>query len=163
MRNLLIILFSVFSLASNAQQLLDKVIAVVGKYPLLLSDLEVYQMERLKEDPKAVKSKAFEELLYSKLLLPERDNTANIKRLATLVRDENVVNKINQAAEKNNPTSSDEMMNTDMMSFKGKNSNEKAVLGKKSKPYTMQSLVGNNSMVAQVTGIIIGSPEFQRK
>ncbi len=73
MRKILIILFSVVSLASNAQQLLDKVIAVVGKYPLLLSDLEVYQMERLKEDPKAVKCKAFEELLYSKLLLAQAD------------------------------------------------------------------------------------------
>jgi len=101
--------------------------------------------------------------LYSKFLLPERDNAANIKRLSTLVRDENVVDKINQAAEKTNPTSSGEMMDTDMMDNRGKRANEKAVLSKKSKPYTMPTATGNNSMVAQVTGIIIGSPEFQRK
>jgi peptidyl-prolyl cis-trans isomerase SurA len=73
MRKTLIILFSIVSLASNAQQVLDKVIAIVGKYPLLLSDLEIYQMERLKEDPNAKKCKAFEELLYSKLLLAQAD------------------------------------------------------------------------------------------
>lgn len=73
MRKVLILVFSVFFFAANSQQLLDKVIAVVGKYPLLLSDLEIYQMERLKEDPKALKCKAFEELLYSKLLLAQAD------------------------------------------------------------------------------------------
>lgn len=101
--------------------------------------------------------------LYSKYLLPERDNAANIKRLSTLIRDENVANKINQAAEKTNPTSLDEMMNTEMMDTKGKKANAKAVLGKKSKPLNIPTAIGNNSMLAQVTGIIIGSPEFQRK
>ena len=101
--------------------------------------------------------------LYSKFLLPERDNAANIKRLSTLVRDENVADKINQAAEKTNSSSLDEMMNTDMMDTKEKKANEKVVLGKKSRPFIMPSNAGNNSMVAQVTGIIIGSPEFQRK
>lgn len=73
MRKVLVVIFSVLFLSSNAQQVLDKVIAVVGKYPLLMSDLEVYQMERLKEDPNANKCKAFEELLYSKLLLAQAD------------------------------------------------------------------------------------------
>ncbi len=101
--------------------------------------------------------------LYSNYLLPERDHTANIQRLSSLVREDNVADKINQAAEKTNPTSSDEMMNTDMMDTKGKKTNEKAVLGKKSRPFTMPTTTGNNSMLAQVTGIIIGSPEFQKK
>lgn len=73
MRKILIALFSLVLFNANSQQLVDKVIAVVGKYPLLLSDLEIYQMERLKEDPNAVKCKAFEELLYSKLLLAQAD------------------------------------------------------------------------------------------
>jgi peptidyl-prolyl cis-trans isomerase SurA len=73
MRKALVILFSVIAITSNSQVLLDKVIAIVGKYPLLLSDLEIYQMERLKEDPNALKCKAFEELLYSKLLLAQAD------------------------------------------------------------------------------------------
>lgn len=73
MRKVLIVVFSLALMGLQAQQLLDKVIAVVGKYPVLLSDLEIYQMERLKEDPKASRCKAFEELLYSKLLLAQAD------------------------------------------------------------------------------------------
>ena len=73
MRKLVIIFFSLLFVNLNAQKLIDKVIAVVGKYPLLLSDLEVYHMERMKEDSNAVKCKAFEELLYSKLLLAQAD------------------------------------------------------------------------------------------
>jgi peptidyl-prolyl cis-trans isomerase SurA len=73
MKKILIVLFSVLFVNLNAQTLIDKVIAVVGKYPVLLSDLEIYQMERLKEDSSASKCKAFEELLYSKLLLAQAD------------------------------------------------------------------------------------------
>ncbi len=73
MRKLFIILFSLLCVSLNAQILIDKVIAVVGKYPVMLSDLEVYHLERLKEDSSAVKCKAFEELLYSKLLLAQAD------------------------------------------------------------------------------------------
>lgn len=64
-----------FLVAYNAfsQQVIDKVIAVVGKYPLLLSDFETYRLEKEKENPNAPKCKAFEELLYSKLLLAQAD------------------------------------------------------------------------------------------
>ena len=42
--------------------------------------------------------------------------------------------------------------------------NERAVLNKNnSKPLTMVYAAGNNNMIAQVAGVIIGSPEFQRK
>ncbi len=110
-------------------------------------------------------------VVYSKILLPERDQAANIQRLSAMVRDNSVADKINQAAEKNSPPPANEMMNEGMMnrnekgnkSNKEKASKEKEVLGRKNKPITMQYLAGNNTMVAQVTGIIIGSPEFQRK
>ena len=70
----LFILLLVLGLTVQAQQkVIDKVIAVVGKYPLLLSDYETYRLEKLKEDPNADKCKAFEELLYSKLLLAQAD------------------------------------------------------------------------------------------
>jgi peptidyl-prolyl cis-trans isomerase SurA len=72
MRKLFLIVISFFFVSLNAQ-VLDKVIAIVGKYPLLLSELEIYQNDRLKEDSSAVKCKAFEELLYSKLLLAQAD------------------------------------------------------------------------------------------
>lgn len=75
MRKALLLLFIfVLSFTGNSQQkIIDKVIAVVGKYPLLLSDYETYRLEKLKEDPNAKDCKAFEELLYSKLLLAQAD------------------------------------------------------------------------------------------
>lgn len=73
--------------------------------------------------------------VYSNLLLPQRDHSANIKRLIPLVNDEAVEEKINKAA------------GVDMSSFEEKISLDK----------------GNKTMLSQVVGIIIGSPEFQRK
>lgn len=67
------ILFIALGFNLSAQQVIDKVIAVVGKYPLLLSDFETYQIEKQKEDPNAPRCKAFEEILYSKLLLAQAD------------------------------------------------------------------------------------------
>ncbi len=107
-------------------------------------------------------------VVFSKILLPERDQAANIQRLSAMVRDNTVADKINQAAEKTTLPPTNEMMNEEMMNpigkaGKGKASKEKEVLGRKNRPITMQYLEGNNTMVAQVAGIIIGSPEFQRK
>lgn len=107
-------------------------------------------------------------LIYSKIFLPERDQAANIQRLSAMIRDNTVADKISKAAERNTHPTSNEMMSEEMMNtvdtvVKGKVSKEKEVLGKKNKPLTMQYLEGNNTMVAQVAGIIIGSPEFQRK
>ncbi|HWY09859.1 MAG TPA: peptidylprolyl isomerase, partial [Bacteroidia bacterium] len=73
MRKLVTALFSILVFNLNSQVLIDKVIAVVGKYPVMLSDLEIYHLERLKDDSNAVKCKGFEELLYSKLLLAQAD------------------------------------------------------------------------------------------
>lgn len=42
------ILFLALGFNLSAQQVIDKVIAVVGKYPLLLSDFETYQIEKQK-------------------------------------------------------------------------------------------------------------------
>lgn len=66
-----LIFCSVYSL--NAQQIIDRIIAVVGKYPVLLSDLENSHIQKVKEDPKADKCKTLEELLYQKLLLAQAD------------------------------------------------------------------------------------------
>lgn len=87
--------------------------------------------------------------VYSNLLLPQRDHTANIKRLIPLVNDEAVEEKIHKAAiadvsaNKQGETMSD-LSNT--------NPAEKIALEK-----------GSKTLLSQVVGIIIGSPEFQRK
>ncbi|MCE3225753.1 MAG: parvulin-like peptidyl-prolyl isomerase [Bacteroidetes bacterium] len=59
---------------SNAQQqVLDKVIGVVGKYPVLYSDLQNAMVEQEKNEMPLDKCKAFELLLFKKLLIAQAD------------------------------------------------------------------------------------------
>ena len=109
---------------------------------------------------------------YSNLLLPERDNAANIKRLIPLITDNDLEKKLKDAAAKNTtaeiiPTA-DESDNMIAMSERKNNramkQAERAALNKNNaKPVTLAYAAGNNTMIAQVAGVIIGSPEFQRK
>jgi uncharacterized protein (DUF1800 family) len=109
---------------------------------------------------------------YGKLILPERNLDETVKRLTPLLNDPNLVKKVDEAAGKtavpqqtNTMQKQDVAMQEDvMMNDKnegkvklnkgGKNNNSLA---------SLQSAQGNNSMLSQVVGIIIGSPEFQRK
>ncbi len=70
--------------------------------------------------------------IYSHLLLPERNQEENIKRLSIMLSDKTVADKIAAASDKHTAVA-------------------------------MTYQTGNNSTVSQVTGVIIGSPEFQRK
>ena len=99
---------------------------------------------------------------YSKLMMPERKLDATIERLKPMVTDPNLELNVAAAAEKNSAQKQmNSMMNEDtnlmepeMNKLKGK----KAL----NSTFTPQR-AGNNSMLAQVVGVIIGSPEFQRK
>ncbi len=71
--------------------------------------------------------------VYSNILLPQRDHAANIKRLIPLVNDDAVEEKISKAA----------------------------TVDKTAEQMTLDK--GTKNMLSQVVGIIIGSPEFQRK
>ncbi len=71
--------------------------------------------------------------VYSNILLPQRDHSANIKRLIPLVNDEGVDEKISKAA----------------------------TVDKAAEQMTFDK--GTKNRLSQVVGIIIGSPEFQRK
>lgn len=55
------------------QQVIDEVIGVVGKYPILLSDLQNAMLEREKQDMPMNKCQAFEALVYQKLLIAQAD------------------------------------------------------------------------------------------
>ena len=108
--------------------------------------------------------------IYSKILLPERDQGENIRRLTALVKDANLGQKIDAAASKTtaNPsvmsTADDMEMTTEQpMSRRAQKANERAALSKKNLPVTTLYVAGNTNTLSQVTGIIIGSPEFQRK
>ncbi|MEN9684730.1 MAG: hypothetical protein RLZZ28_516 [Bacteroidota bacterium] len=115
--------------------------------------------------------------LYSHILLPERNQDDNIRRLTALVKDSNLEQKISDAAANTSLSgtamlgnTADEMGAMEMTGKQqGKNNrreekkNERAALNKKNLPLTTVYVAGNTSTVSQVTGIIIGSPEFQRK
>lgn len=72
----LIALFSIlFSLAKAQPQILDKVIAVIGKNPLLLSEVETNLLQEKEKTGKLenARCKVFEDLLFQKLLLSQAD------------------------------------------------------------------------------------------
>lgn len=89
----LITTFLLLSLIINAQpQILDKVIAIIGKNPMLLSEVEtalVQQKEKAKNDPNA-RCKSFEDLLFQKLLLSQAD------RDSVTVEDKEVDGELNR-------------------------------------------------------------------
>jgi hypothetical protein len=85
-----------------------------------------------------------------------------------MVKDINLEKKISDAAEKNT-VAVPEMQQDDMMmqaaapNKRNRKQNDKAALSKKNLPLTTLYVAGNTNTVSQVAGIIIGSPEFQRK
>jgi uncharacterized protein (DUF1800 family) len=107
--------------------------------------------------------------IYSRILLPERNVEETIKRLQPLLNDPELENKIDQEAGK---TASTAMATSDdegemMMNDRKKAKQNEGKIVKKGQLNgniaNMQSGGGTNTMLSQVTGIIIGSPEFQRK
>ncbi len=105
---------------------------------------------------------------YSALLMPERDLTETIKRLTPLLNDPELEKKINAAAGKSDEprekrdmqmegNASQAMMdNNDMMTDTAEK--ERASVSRQ------LALAKNDKyMLTQVVGIIIGSPEFQRR
>jgi len=105
-------------------------------------------------------------LIYCKLIMPERDVQETVKRLKPMLNDPNLVSKVESAAAKTaSPQTMDaaepedmEMMRTNK---KGVDKPVKKNSGKNATAVTLSG--GNNTMLAQVVGVIIGSPEFQRK
>jgi hypothetical protein len=102
-------------------------------------------------------------LIYSKLLMPERKLAGTIARLKPMLNDPNIENKVANAAEKSAPaTQMNSMVNEDanLMS----DGVEKMKKGKKALVNgNPGQKAGTNTMLSQVVGVIIGSPEFQRK
>jgi uncharacterized protein (DUF1800 family) len=98
--------------------------------------------------------------IYAAILLPQRNLESTIKRLTPLVNDPSVNTKINEAANKASsgnkmPSDTDSEMMMEEKTEKQKN--------KMQRDERVANSFGDNSMLAQVVGIIIGSPEFQRK
>lgn len=110
-------------------------------------------------------------LTYSKIIMPERDLSETIKRLTPMLNDPTLVAKVEEAANKSVVTEKPAMMVNEDAIIMGNDQKAEKLNGKsykakakgKNKYADMQSSIGNNSMLAQVVGVIIGSPEFQRK
>lgn len=67
-------IFLFISSISIAQpQILDKVVAIIGKNPLLLSEVETSLLQQKEKMPDLSKCKVFEDLLFQKLLLSHAD------------------------------------------------------------------------------------------
>ncbi len=101
---------------------------------------------------------------YSKLIMPERNLDQTIKRLTPLLAAPDLTKKIEDASSKTVPVvplnqASQKMVFTDDAKKKG----DKNSMQPDNTYVAMQSRPGNNSMLAQVVGVIIGSPEFQRR
>ena len=113
--------------------------------------------------------------IYCKIMMPERNVDETVKRLIPLINDPTINKKIDVAASKTAPPQAQEhntmMADDNMMMMSDAGSGNKKVLKEKvskknNTNYTVQDLMvkaGDKSMLSQVTGIIIGSPEFQRK
>ena len=99
-------------------------------------------------------------ITYAKLIMPERNMDATIKQLTPMLNDPNLMKKVDEAATKTTATpATNDVMGTDMMManagqplrLKGGGSGQ------------VRQLPGDNTMLAQVVGVVVGSPEYQRR
>ncbi len=95
---------------------------------------------------------------YGKIILPDRDLTKTIERLNPFLNDPNLANKIDQAAKKNKAPTMVMDEPSEEMSPKSKVLKPEPVDRPKPK-----SSFENSAMLAQVVGVIIGAPEFQKR
>ncbi len=79
-----------FGFAKMQAQAIDKVIGVVGKYPILLSDLQSSMLEREKQQLPENPCMAFETLVFQKLLIAQAD------RDSVVVSDDEVERELSQ-------------------------------------------------------------------
>ncbi|SEM96649.1 Uncharacterized conserved protein, DUF1800 family [Mucilaginibacter gossypiicola] len=94
---------------------------------------------------------------YSKLILPGRPLDETIKRLTPMLNDPKLMEKVDEASAKT-PAATMAPANDGMME------QQAGLKGKRKNNFiAMQATTGNNSMLAQVVGVIIGSPEYQRR
>jgi peptidyl-prolyl cis-trans isomerase SurA len=87
----LIALFFLLSIACFSQkETIDKVIGIVGKYPILLSDLQNAMLMQERNEEKADKCAGFETVLFQKLLVAQAD------RDSITVSDAEIENELNK-------------------------------------------------------------------
>ncbi|WP_316842659.1 DUF1800 domain-containing protein [Pedobacter gandavensis] len=99
-------------------------------------------------------------LSYGKTMMPERNLTATFKRLKPMLNDPALTNKVANAAGQTGAVNQSQMEDLSIESKGGKLANSSIVVDKNVNKGNKKN---NHEMLAQVVGVIIGSPEFQRK
>ncbi len=90
--------------------------------------------------------------VYSKIIMPERNLSAAIKQLTPMLTQADLAEKVAAAAAKATPADS---LNNTMIAGTGSLKNRRST--------AVNAPTKDSPMLAQVVGIIIGSPEFQRR
>lgn len=132
-----------------------------GRVPGVRVDLAALNHNREPESAEAALQ------TYAKILLPERNVDETVKRLTPMLNAPELQQKVEAAAEKNQIAQRDEDDEELMMNDKQEQRILNGKPGKKNNNgKRMEAALyakGDNSMLSQVVGIIIGSPEFQRR
>ncbi len=118
-----------------------------GRIPGVNVDLKALNNNHEPESAKAALT------TYCKLIMPGRDPKATIERLTPLLNDPMLAQKVDKATAKAAPKATDAL--TDSTLNTGRKNNRPNM--------AMQNGNDNSAMLAQVAGIIIGSPEYQRR
>ncbi|MGI4022110.1 MAG: DUF1800 domain-containing protein [Janthinobacterium lividum] len=101
---------------------------------------------------------------YSKMVMPERNLDATIKRLSPMLEDPGLSKKVEDATAKTAPVKPLSEPGQEMVfTNEAQKKDDKNSIQPNKAYVAMQSRPGNNSMLSQVVGVIIGSPEFQRR
>jgi len=98
-------------------------------------------------------------ITYGKIILPERNLDATVKRLMPMLNDPTLAQKVDEAS---GESVRSESMRSESMRSNGGRSNGAAPPAGEENP-VMNEMAMGNPMLAQVVGIIIGSPEYQRR
>lgn len=95
---------------------------------------------------------------YSKLMMPERNLTSAIKQLTPMLNQPQLDKKVNEAAGQTAAPAQQDAGQNMMMADAGVGGGRRRFGNNNN-----MQIKGDNSMLAQVVGIIVGSPEFQRR
>ena len=101
-------------------------------------------------------------LTYGKIIMPERDLQQSVSRLTPLLHDPQLQQKVENKANKQllAKQPGDQEDDNEQMNMKN-NQDKKQQMSKTFASAATEK--GNTNMLSQVVGIIIGSPEFQRR
>ncbi|MEJ7694755.1 DUF1800 family protein, partial [Daejeonella sp.] len=103
-------------------------------------------------------------MTYGRMIMPERDLSQTIDRLRPMLNDPDLQKKIEDAASKNTVPQDKATMVDEDLSMMDTSKDKKYVRASvKRDQGKVQTAAGSNTMLAQVVGVILGSPEFQRK